>query len=220
MEITFRNEPEEERGALYVRILTDRKSAVCAGGRVWSWHDQQACDKQPLQKINERNRKHCTDQEQKSAKKIYQDYLAAKKILTRNVGGDILFLILTVLIMMVPFIAIKSIVGFTVGTVLAYVLSAGVFAGLFIVSLILTIMPYVRKMKTAKQQMLECYKNCLAKKKVALAQLKRRYEVDLINIEEFRYEIRQISLLYQLNLEKDKKAVINAPECIEIIRGD
>lgn len=144
------------------------------------------------------------DQEQKSAKKIYQDYLAAKKILTRNVGGDILFLILTVLIMMVPFIAIKSIVGFTVGTVLAYVLSAGVFAGLFIVSLILTIMPYVRKMKTAKQQMLECYKNCLAKKKVALAQLKRRYEVDLINIEEFRYEIRQISLLYQLNLEKDK----------------
>ena len=63
MEITFRNEPEEERGALYVRILTDRKSAVCAGDRVCPWHAQQAYDKQPLQKINERNRKHGTDQE-------------------------------------------------------------------------------------------------------------------------------------------------------------
>ena len=59
-------------------------------------------------------------------------------------------------------------------------------------------------MKTAKRKMLECYKDCLAKRKVALKKLKRRYEVELINIEEFRYEIRQLTLLYEANLQKDK----------------
>ncbi len=144
------------------------------------------------------------DNEQKAAEKYYEDYLAAKKILNRNIGGDILFLLLTVAIMIVPYIILKSIVGFTVGTVIAYIISASVFAGLFILSLFLTLLPWMQKMKTAKRQMLECYKDCLAKRRVGLKELKRRYEVDLINIEEFRYEIRQITLLYEANLLKDK----------------
>ncbi len=144
------------------------------------------------------------DKEQKAAEKTYEEYLAAKKVLTRNIAGDIIFLLLTVAIMIVPFIVLKSIVGFTAGTVVAYLISAGVFAGLFVLSLVLTLIPWMQKMKALKRRMLECYKDCLAKKKVALKELKSRYEVELVNIEQYRYEIRQLTLLYQANLQKDK----------------
>ncbi len=144
------------------------------------------------------------DKEQKEAEKHYENYLAAKKVLTRNIIGDIIFMLLTVAVMIVPFIVLKSIVGFTVGTVMTYIVSAGTFAGLFLLSLFLTLLPWMQKMKSVKRKMLECYKDCLAKRKVALKKLKRRYEVELINIEEFRYEIRQLTLLYEANLLKDK----------------
>ncbi len=144
------------------------------------------------------------DKEKKDAEEHYQEYLAAKKVLTKNIGGDIIFLLLTVAVMIIPFIALKSIVGFTVGTVIGYVVSASVFAGLFILSLFLTIIPWIQKMKEIKAKMLECYKDCLAKRKVSLRQLKKRYQVELIDIEEFRYEIRQLTLLYEANLQKDK----------------
>ena len=52
--------------------------------------------------------------------------------------------------------------------------------------------------------MLECYKDCMAKKKVALAELKHRYEIDLIKIEDCRYEIRQFTYLYQQNIIQDR----------------
>lgn len=38
--------------AKYVTVFTDWKSAVCVGDYVWPGRNQQACDKQPLQKIN------------------------------------------------------------------------------------------------------------------------------------------------------------------------
>ena len=144
------------------------------------------------------------DEQHKNAKKHYEDYLAAKKVLTRNVIGDILFLLLTVAVMVIPFVVLKFIIGWKVSTVMWLLIFAGVFAGLFLVSFLLTLLPWVQRMKKVKRKMLECYKDCLAKRKVALKQLKRRYEVELINIEEFRYEIRQLTLLYEANLQKDK----------------
>ena len=144
------------------------------------------------------------DEEQEKAKKYYSNYLDAKKVLSRNIFGDILFLILTVAIMIVPYIFVRKEIGYNVATVMVYLTSGAIFAGLFLLSLFLMIMPYAAKANKAKRQMNECYKDCITKKKLALNRLKRRYEVDLINIEEFRYEIRQITLLYQANLEKDK----------------
>lgn len=144
------------------------------------------------------------EEEQKKADKYYENYLKAKKILNRNIAGDIIFLLLTVAIMIVPFIILKSVSEYNFGTIMVYVFASAIFAGLFLFSLFFTLLPTIRKLKKAKNDMLECYKDCLAKKKVALKQLKKRYEVDLINIEEFRYEIRQITLLYQANLLKDK----------------
>ena len=144
------------------------------------------------------------DEQHKNAKKHYEDYLAAKKVLTRNVIGDIIFLLLTVAVMIVPFIVLKFLIRWIVSTVMWLLIFTGVFAGLFLISFFMTLLPWMQRMKRVKRKMLECYKDCLAKRKVALKQLKRRYEVELINIEEFRYEIRQLTLLYEANLQKDK----------------
>ena len=60
------NHLDEERGAFYVAIFTDGKNAVCPWRDLPSRNYQQACNKQPLQKINKRNGKHGVNQKQKS----------------------------------------------------------------------------------------------------------------------------------------------------------
>ena len=59
------NHLDEERGAFYVAIFTDGKNAVCPWRDLPSRNYQQACNKQPLQKINKRNGKHGVNQKQK-----------------------------------------------------------------------------------------------------------------------------------------------------------
>jgi len=57
---------DEERGAFYVTIFTDWESALCSGSRMCAGNHKQACDREPLQKINKRNRKHGADEEPES----------------------------------------------------------------------------------------------------------------------------------------------------------
>lgn len=142
--------------------------------------------------------------EKEAAKKYYEEYLSAKKILQRGTLGDIIFLLLTLLTVIVPYVAAKFIIGFNFGTIIVFALCSATFLGLFLLSFFIAILPSVKKMRKMKHLMLECYKDCLAKKKVALAELKNRYEIDLIQIEDCRYEIRQLTYLYQQNIKQDR----------------
>lgn len=144
------------------------------------------------------------EEEKKSAKKYYEKYLEAMKVLKRGTIGDIVFFILTLATIIVPYIVAKSITGFNVGAVLTIIVCSATFFALFLLSFLIAVLPSIKKMNKMKRLMLECYKDCLTKKKIALAELRRRYEIDLIAIEELRYEIRQIINLYNYNLKKDK----------------
>ncbi len=163
------------------------------------------------------------EEEQKHAKKYYEKYLEAKKVLQRGTIGDVIFLILTLATVIVPYVVAKSIIGFNVGTIITLLLCSGTFLGLFILSFIVAVLPSIKKMKKMKRLMFECYKDCLAKKKKALFDLRRRYEIDLISIEELRYEIRQVLYLYEFNLKKDKnidkhrKALDDVENCLGTI---
>jgi hypothetical protein len=143
-------------------------------------------------------------EEQKAAKKYYEEYLSAKKVLQRGTIGDVIFLVLTLLTLIVPYIVAKAIIGFNVGTIIVFALCSVTFFGLFLLSFFIAVLPSIKKMAKMKRLMFECYKDCLTKKKVALAELKHRYEVDLISIEDCRYEIRQFTFLYQQNVTQDK----------------
>lgn len=149
------------------------------------------------------------EQEQKSAKKYYKKYLEAKKILQRGTVGDIIFLVLTLLTVILPYVISKAIVGFKFNNAIIIVLCSLAFFALFLLSFFISVLPSIKKMNKMKKMMRECYKDCLAKKKIALQELRHRYEVDLIAIEELRYEIRQIVYLYQLNVKKDRNVNVH-----------
>ena len=144
------------------------------------------------------------EDEKNKVDEYYKEYVIAKNVLTRNFAFDIIFMLLTVAIMVVPFIFIKIYSSYNVATVFSFINCAVLFAGIFIISSIILLLPSAIKLRKAKYNILYCYKRCLAKKKVAIDSLKRRYDVDLIKIEEYRHEIKIITLLHNANLQKEK----------------
>lgn len=144
------------------------------------------------------------EKERNRADKCYKDYLLYKNVLSKNASLDIVFLILAVAIMVVPFIYMKIYSNFGVASVLSWLNCAAVFAGVYIFSLILIRLPALIKLNKAKFAMLDCYKTCLAKKKIAIKKLQKRYNVDLIKVEEYRHEIKLLTMLYNDNVKKEK----------------
>ena len=144
------------------------------------------------------------EKEQEAAKAYFKGYTEAKKVLKRGTIGDIIFFILTLATVIVPYIVAKSITGFNLGAVITIIICSATFFGLFLLSFIIAVLPAIKRMAKMKRLMLECYKDCLTKKKIALEELRKRYEIDLISIEEIRYEIRQVIFLYNYNLKKDR----------------
>ncbi len=144
------------------------------------------------------------EDEKKKAEKYYKDYLVAKRVLSKNITFDILFLLITVAVMLVPFILIKVYSHYNVATFISFINCAVIFAGIFILSMLIMLLPIISKLNKAKLGMLDCYKSCLAKKKIFISKLKKRYDTDLVIIEEFRHEIKLITLLHNANLQKEK----------------
>ncbi len=144
------------------------------------------------------------EDERNNADKYYKEYTLNKHVLSKNFALDIVFLILTVAIMVVPFILMKVYSSYNFATVMTFIYCALVFSGVYIISAMLVRLPSIIRLNKAKHAMLDCYRRCLAKKKVAINKLKKRYDVDLIRVEEFRHDIRLITLIYNDNIKKEK----------------
>ena len=144
------------------------------------------------------------DAEKQKAEKCYKDYLIAKSVLSKNILFDIIFLLITVAIMVIPFVLIKKYSGYNYATIISIANCAIIFGAVFILSLALMLIPIIRRLNRAKYQMLDCYRTCLAKKKVFINKLKKRYDHDLIRVEEFSHDIRLITILHNANLQKEK----------------
>ncbi len=134
------------------------------------------------------------------------EYRKAKACMHSNIIGDIIFMLLAIASMVIPY-ATLQLSSFTTTTVSAWILgllAAGIFGGLFVCSVIFQLIPLRRKLSRAKVKLLNCYINCNAKEKYSFSSLRRRYEKDLIYIEQLRYEIRQLKRLYDANRVKDQ----------------
>ena len=145
-------------------------------------------------------------EEKEKADKAYVDYKRAKAWLRRNIVGDILFMILAVAAMILPYsmLQLSSFTSTAVGSAILGVLAAGVFAGLFICAVIFQILPLTKRLNRAKYKLTRYYLNCHAKERYSFSSIRRRYEKDLICIEQLRYEIRQLKRLYEANRVKDE----------------
>lgn len=137
----------------------------------------------------------------KKANKAYNNYLDAKNYLGKSLIADIFVLIAVVAIMIVPFIAIND---FNFDTVTLLGFTSGLFGGLYALSFLILILPLIIRLRDAKRTLKDCFIDSRVKQDMALAEYRRRYEGDLIKIENLRYELRHITRLYNYNLAKNK----------------
>ncbi len=148
------------------------------------------------------------DKELKDAERVYDKYKSAEACMTKNVLGDLIFLLVTLAVMIVPFIVLQSadILSAKITMVFAALLAAGVFGGIFAFSFFMHILPFVRKKNNAKAKMLKIYESCLIKQFRSFAKLKKRYEKELLDVEEIRYNMRVINFLHHTNYEQNHHA--------------
>lgn len=150
-------------------------------------------------------------EERKKADKAFLEYRKAKAWTTRNIVGDVIFLLLAVVTMIVPYslLQLTSYSSNAIASMILGLVAAGVFAGLFICSIIFQLLPVMRKLKIAKNKLRDCYLDCCAKERYSFSSIRRRYEVELLEIEQTRYEMRQIKHLFDENLEKEKNVLLH-----------
>lgn len=137
-------------------------------------------------------------EEKKAADEAFQRYLKAKLSLRFNVIGDVLLLVFT-LITMCGSYALLQVRGIASAPWLWVGLSVPVFAGLFLLSYFLRMLPYMRAMKSARQDLMTCCERCVGKNLYAMSRLRLRYIHILPAIESTRYTIRNIRNLYDIN---------------------
>ena len=131
----------------------------------------------------------------------YAEYDQAKRSLGKNILVDVLIWAMAMVIMMVPFIALS---GFDFSSVVMYVLTMVVLTGIFAFAFAIRVIPLVAKMKTAKAKLIRNFIECRKQQKAAMVGYELRYKEELIEIEHLRYEIRNITRLYNYNLAKNK----------------
>ena len=150
-------------------------------------------------------------EERQRSTEIYNEYCKVKACIHKNILGDVVFLILVLLAMYVPYqiLQLRGLPLFGVQALPLILTVIGIFAGLFVLAVILQMLPLVRKLKNLTSELRECYIDCLAKRNYSFSALKRRYEEDLIAIEEERYELRQIRTLYEANVLIEKHVTMH-----------
>lgn len=137
----------------------------------------------------------------KKANKAYNAYRDAKNCLGKSIFADIAILIAVVAIMMIPFVAINN---WNFDTITLFGFTSGLFGGLYFLSFLILILPLMLRLREAKRTLRDCFIDSRIKQDMALAEYRRRYEGDLIKIENLRYELRHITRLYNYNLAKNR----------------
>lgn len=159
-------------------------------------------------------------EEKKRADQAYNEYNKAKACMSKNIIGDIIFLILTVAAMVIPYylLQLNAYDSTWLGTTALMVLSSAMFGGIFILAFLLQIIPVVRRMKHAKTNLRRCLRMCKAKHSYSFSEIRRRYESDLIRIEKTRYDIRQLRCLHEANKQLEKNVVCHRQMLEEVLQ--
>ena len=140
------------------------------------------------------------------ADKAYIEYNKLAACARWSIISDILFMIVSVLSFLIPYhyLQLDNFVSSTVKASTLFGISCGVFAGLFAIAVILQAVLLSGKMRKQKKILIDCFITCKAMRNQSFSHLKKKYEFELIRIEEARYEIRQLANLYDKNMAIDK----------------
>ncbi len=173
--------------------------------------------------------------EKERADVAYEQYISAKADMKKNLLGDISLILVSILSMLIPYIVLQhSSEPFAARNWPLYGIAAVIFLGVMIVAFIAHLLPILARMQRAEQQMRDLYNICVLKHRKSFAKLKARYQNELPEIEDIRFEIRLIEQLRQENININRnldthKVMLEAVEvCLKTmmnnlnipIRGD
>jgi hypothetical protein len=144
------------------------------------------------------------DSERERADKAKERYNKAKACLTKNVIVDIVFMVLTGLAVLVPYIIFQLVDANIFGAMVFGLEMVAFTFGFMLLAFFIQSIKYKIIMSRAKEVLRQCYYDCNAKQRYSMSAIRRRYEVDLIKIEQARYELRQLKQLYEANNLKNK----------------
>ncbi len=145
--------------------------------------------------------------EKEKATGIYNDYKRTQALMKRSFLGDLVLLFVTLLAMLLPYGALQLYrAPFSVPSLICYGIGAAIFGGILIFSLLLHVIPIMRKLDRLKRKMQALYEECCAKNRKSLQPLFSRYKSKLLAIEDIRYSIRRIERLDAINRRKNARA--------------
>lgn len=145
--------------------------------------------------------------ERQAAEEAYKEYNKWRACIHKNIIGDIIFLIVAVMIMIIPYkrlqIGVPAYV--SLGNHTLVLVTTAVFGVLFAIAFVLNLIIPMWRMRKERKKIIDNYMMCLAKRRYSFSSIRRRYEKDLIRIEEARYEVRQITHIHHANLAKERR---------------
>ena len=147
--------------------------------------------------IKEKNFGDCKER----ADKAFKEYTFAKKSIGKSYFADLSLWILSMLVIMVPFLAIKNF-NFTIGVL--FLLTAVLLTVIYLFSFVIRVLPLVKRMRKEKARLKNCYIDCKKKQREILFNYKHRYNTELEQIEHLRYDLRNITKLYHYNIAKNR----------------
>ncbi|MCQ2385276.1 MAG: hypothetical protein MJ078_01170, partial [Clostridia bacterium] len=130
----------------------------------------------------------------------YQKAILAEK---KSLSMNIILWVFTLLAMLIPYAMLQNVGG--IMAPLYYAVAAGVFSGIYLLSFALHRIPLKRKITAAEGELYRLASVCEEKRRSAFSSLRKRYEKDLLEIENIRYECRRLAEINRLNLEQERK---------------
>jgi uncharacterized membrane protein len=151
------------------------------------------------------------EEENERADEAYKEYKKAKACLGRNIIGDLIFMLIALAVMIVPYamMQLTSYNSHAISSTMLALNMTGLFAGLFILAVLIQMIPIVGRIKISKKALRDCYIDCCAKENYAFSSIRHKYERGLIAIEQARYDIRQTKLIFDANIAKDKNVALH-----------
>ncbi|MBR3919227.1 MAG: hypothetical protein IKJ59_10900 [Clostridia bacterium] len=147
------------------------------------------------------------NEEREKAEEAYYEYSKWRACVNKSVLADLLFLIISVFFTVYPYkvLQVDGMFDLTIGKGILLWITIAAVSGVFVLAFLINLIMMVFRMKAEKNKIKDCYITCLAKQRYSFSELRRRYQYELIRIEEARYEIRQITHLFELNLAKEQR---------------
>ena len=146
-------------------------------------------------------------EEREKAEEAYYEYSKWRACVNKSVLADLLFLVISVFFTVYPYKALQvdGMFNLTIGKSVLLWITIAAISGVFVLAFLINLIMMAYRMKVEKNKIKDCYITCLAKQMYSFSEIRRRYQYELIRIEEARYEIRQITHLFELNLAKEQR---------------